>query len=97
VRVAHLVRAAALDQLLLPPRSRVVRVAFDAIHVDDRQHHVMPDARSLLRGEQVPGCGAEELPGCGGVLRGSVGDVDDRGHPDQLSIQPRSSGDVHPS
>jgi hypothetical protein len=73
-----------------------VRVALDAVHPDDGEHHVMPDARPLLGGKKVPGAGGEELAGRGGLLSCGIGDVDDRLDPGQRGVQARSGGDVGP-
>jgi hypothetical protein len=73
----------------------VVAFVWDPVQADDRQHHMMADARLVLGGQQVPGDRGEERPHLVGVHALGAGDVDDGLDAVHGGGQPCSGGQIH--
>jgi hypothetical protein len=85
---------AGRGELLLTALARVVGVALDPVDADDREHDVMPDARSPLGLEQMTGLEPEEVARFLGVRRHRVRDVDRHLDPGQDLVEPLARGQV---
>jgi hypothetical protein len=55
-----------------------VRVPFGSVQVEDRKEHVVPDARPLLRRQEILGGRFEKAQGLVAIERSDVGRVYDR-------------------
>jgi hypothetical protein len=86
---------AGRHQAFLLALAGVVGVALDLVDPDDREQHVVPHARLLLRGEQVAGGGAEVRHDLALVGGRAVGGVDDGLDAGQRTVEAVAGGQVH--